>query len=84
MIFNRGMKPNINANPRGRKMTKRGRRQLLVPDIFAERFQTIAHEFAWEDKFFLLMHRLERLSNLHYALKTMAYTMINPRHFCRD
>jgi hypothetical protein len=43
-IFNRGMIPNIPANPRGRK----------------------------------------RISKLHYALKTLAYTMINLRHFCQS
>ena len=84
MIFNRGMKPNINANPRGRKKTKRGCKPLFDPDIFAERFQTIERVFAWEDKFRRLLLRFDRLSNLHYAFKTIAYTMINLRHFCRD
>jgi hypothetical protein len=27
--------------------------------------------------------RFERISAVHYALKTLAYTMINMRHFCR-
>ncbi len=27
--------------------------------------------------------RFERISAVHYALKTLAYTMINLRHFCR-
>ncbi|MDB5398818.1 MAG: hypothetical protein JWQ55_836, partial [Rhodopila sp.] len=27
--------------------------------------------------------RFERLSQLHYAFKTLAYTMINLRHYCR-
>ena len=81
LIFNRAMIPNIKANPRGRKKTKRGRKPLFNPDIFAERFQTIERVFAWEDKFRRLLIRFERLSKLHYAFKTLAYTMINLRHF---
>jgi hypothetical protein len=84
MIFNLGMKPNINANPRGRKKPKRGRKPLFDPNIFAERFQTIERVFAWEDKFRRLLLLFDRLSHLHYAFKTIAYTMINLRHFCRD
>ena len=82
-IFNRGMVPNINANPRGRKATKRGRKPLFVAAIFQERFHTIERVFSWEDKFRRLLLRFERLSQLHYAFKTLAYTMINLRHFCQ-
>ena len=82
-IFNRGMVPNINANPRGRKATKRGRKPLFDAAIFKERFRTIERVFGWEDKFRRLLLRFERLSQLHYAFKTLAYTMINLRHFCR-
>jgi transposase len=83
-IFNRGMVPNIPANPRGRKTPKRGRKPIFNPEIFKERFQTIERVFAWEDKFKRLLMRFERLSKLHYALKTLAYTMINLRHFCQN
>ena len=82
-IFNRGMVPNINANPRGRKATKRGRKPLFDAAIFKERFRTIERVFGWEDKFRRLLLRFERLSQLHYAFKTLAYTMINLRHFCQ-
>jgi transposase len=81
-IFNRGMIPNIPANPRGRKTPKRGRKPIFDPAIFQERFYTIERVFAWEDKFRRLLMRFERISKLHYALKTLAYTMINLRHFC--
>jgi transposase len=81
-IFNRGMVPNINANPRNRKVAKRGRKPLFNADIFKERFETIERVFGWEDKFRRLLLRFERLSQLHYAFKTLAYTMINLRHFC--
>ena len=47
-IFNRGMVPNINPNPRGRKHPKRGRKPLFDADIFEERFRTIERLFAWE------------------------------------
>ena len=82
-IFNRGLVPNIPENRRGRKKTKRGRKRLFDADIFQERFCTIERVFAWEDKFRRLLLRFERISSLHYALKTLAYTMINLRHFCR-
>jgi transposase len=82
-IFNRGMIPNINPNPRGRKRSKRGRKPLFEPAIFDERFYTIERVFAWEDKFRRLLLRFDRLSQLHYAFKTLAYTMINLRHYCR-
>jgi transposase len=83
-IFNRGMVPNINENKRGRKTPKRGRKAFFDPEIFAERFWTIERVFAWEDKFKRLLLRFERISELHYALKTLAYTMINLRHFCKS
>jgi hypothetical protein len=47
-IFNRGMIPNINPNPRGRKRSKRGRKPLFEPAIFEERFHVIERVFAWE------------------------------------
>jgi transposase len=81
-IFNRGMIPNINPNPRGRKRSKRGRKPLFEAAIFEERFHTIERVFAWEDKFRRLLLRFDRLSQLHYAFKTLAYTMINLRHYC--
>jgi hypothetical protein len=46
------------------------------------RFSTIERIFGWEDKFRRLLLRFERLSHLHYAFKTLAYTMINLRHYC--
>jgi hypothetical protein len=82
-VFNRRMVPNINTNPRGRKTAKRGREPLFNVAIFKERFNTIERVFGWEDKFRRLLLRFERLSQLHYAFKTLAYTMINLRHFCQ-
>ena len=82
-IFNRGMIPNINKNPRGRKTPKRGRKPLFNAAIFKERFNTIERVFGWEDKFRRLLLRFDRISQLHYAFKTLAYTMINLRHFCQ-
>ena len=81
-IFNRGMVPNIPENRRNRKQTKRGRKRHFDELIFEERFCTIERVFAWEDKFRRLLLRFERLSTIHYALKTLAYTMINLRHYC--
>lgn len=83
-IFNRRMVPNIPVNPRGRKTPKRGRKPIFNSALFQERFYTIERVFAWEDKFRRLLIRFERISKLHYALKTLAYTMINLRHFCQS
>ena len=83
-IFNRGMIPNINENKRSRKKAKPGPKRLFVPAIFQERFSTIERVFGWEDKFKRLLLRFERISGLHYAFKSLAYTMINLRHFCPD
>ena len=82
-IFNRGMTPNINPNPHGRKTPKRGPKPMFDPAIFEERFNTIERVFGWEDKFKRLLLRFERISERHYALKTIAYTMINLRPFCQ-
>jgi hypothetical protein len=79
-VFNRGMMPNINSNSRGRETPKRGRKPLFDPAIFDERFRTIERVFAWEDKFRRLLLRFERISHVHYAFKTLAYTVINLRH----
>jgi len=81
MIFNAGMIPNINENKRNRKRSKRGRKRLFNKAIFKERFRTIERVFAWEDKFKRLLLRFEHHSLHHYAMKTIAYTMINLRHF---
>ena len=81
-IFHRGMIPNIPENLRGRKTPKRGRKAIFAPALFQERFFTIERVFAWEDKFKRLLLRFERISQLHYALKTLAYTTSNFRHFC--
>ncbi|MDJ0596986.1 MAG: hypothetical protein QNJ72_44680 [Pleurocapsa sp. MO_226.B13] len=59
-IFNRGMIPNINENPRGRKTSKAGRKKIFALAIFQERFRTIERVFAWEDKFKRLLLRFER------------------------
>ncbi|TCG03792.1 transposase [Paraburkholderia steynii] len=81
-IFNRGIVPNIPESPRGRKNTKRGRKQRFEQAIFEERFRTIERVFAREDKFRCLLLRSERISEVHYALQTLAYTMINLRDYC--
>ena len=56
---------------------------MFDPGIFRERFRTIERVFAWEDKFRRLLLRFERISAVHYGLKSLGYTMINLRHFCR-
>ena len=68
---------------RGRKQPKRGRKPFFDPVIFEERFQTIERVFAWENKFRRLLLRFDRSSQVHYVFKTLAYTMINLRHYCQ-
>ena len=74
--------PNIPENKRNRRKTKRGRKQIYDQVIADERFNTIERTFAWEDKFKRLLLRFEFHSIHHYAMKTIAYAMINLRHFC--
>jgi hypothetical protein len=81
-IFNLGMVPNIPENKRNRKKSKPGRKQTFCKKIFEKRFKTIERVFAWEDKFKRLLLRFEFHSINHYAMKTIAYSMINLRHFC--
>jgi hypothetical protein len=81
-IFNLGMKPNIPENKRNSKKPKRGRKQMFDEKIFKERFRTIERVFALEDKFKRLLLRFEIKSIHHYAMKTIAYSMINMRHIC--
>ena len=74
-IFNRGMIPNINANPRGKKS----------PSEAASRSSTLPYSRSGSirlsgcsvgRKFRRLLLRFERISQLHYAFKILAYTMI--------
>ncbi len=81
-IFNANMKPNIYPNKRNRKRSKRGRKPMFDLEIFKERFCTIERVFAWEGKFKRFLLRFERISSHHYAMKYLAYAMINLRHFC--
>jgi Transposase DDE domain len=83
-IFNRGMTANIPENPRGRKTPKRRRKQHFDPGIFEERFRTIERVFAWEDKFRRPLLRFERIGDMHDALKTLPYSMINLRHYWQN
>ena len=39
--------------------------------------------FAREDWHRRVLNRFEVISEVHYAFKTLAYTMINLRDFCR-
>jgi hypothetical protein len=81
-IFDRGMVPTINPNPRYRQSTKRGRKPFFEETNFKERFNTIERAFGWENKFRHLLLRFKRLSELQYDSRTSAYAMLNLRHFC--
>ncbi|WP_232072625.1 hypothetical protein [Paraburkholderia pallida] len=55
--------------------TRPGTDPVAAQDLPIERV------FAWEDKFRRLRLRFERISELHYAFKTLAYTTINLRRY---
>jgi len=57
-IFNAGLIPNINENPRNRKTPKRGRKRLFNAAIHSLRL-CLERTFAWEDKFKRLLLRFE-------------------------
>jgi transposase len=80
-IFNAGLIPNVKENPRNRKCPKRGRKRLFNQAIHDLR-DRVEQTFAWEDKFKRLVLRFEHLQRRHYAMKLMAYTLINLRRFC--
>jgi transposase len=80
-IFNAGLIPNVKENPRNRKRPKRGRKRLFNQAIHDLR-DRVERTFAWEDKFKRLLLRFEHLQRRHYAMKLMAYTLINLRRFC--
>jgi hypothetical protein len=81
-IFNAGMIPNIQENPRNRKTSKRGRKRWFNQAIHALR-ERVERTFAWEDTFKRLFLRFEHIQQRHYGMKLMAYTLINVRRFCR-
>ena len=81
VIFNAGLIPNIKENPRNRKAPKRGRKRLFDAAIHTLR-DRVERTFAWEDKFKRLWLRFEHIQQRHYAMKLMAYTLINVRHVC--
>jgi len=70
-------------SPAVEKLSSEAANRFSTSAIFKERFHTIERVFGWEDKFRRLLLRFDRLSQLHYAFKTLAYTMINLRHFCQ-
>jgi hypothetical protein len=81
--FNHGLIPNIPANPRNRKQTKRGRKPLFNPDIYQARFGT-ERTFAWLDKFKRLLIRFERNDSCFLGAHYIAFTMINLRHLLAE
>src|SRR5919112_1817382 len=80
-IFNAGLIPNVKENSRNRKRPKRGRKRLFDQAIHDLR-DRVERTFAWEDKFKRLLLRFEHRQRRHYAMKLMAYTLINLRRFC--
>ena len=80
-IFNASLIPNIKANPRNRKRPKRGGKRLFNQALHDLR-NRVERRFAWEDQFQRWLLRFEHLQRRHYAMKRIAYTLINLRRFC--
>jgi len=78
-IFNRGIDSQYQPEFTCQKTTQARPQAVLQEGYFDERFRTIERVFAWEDKFRRLLLRFERLSQVHYAFKSLAYTLINLR-----
>jgi transposase len=72
-IFNAGLSPTIQENPRNRKRPKRGRKRLFNQAIHGLR-DRVERMFAWEDKFKRLLLRFEHLQRRHYGMKLMGAT----------
>jgi len=79
MLWNRGLKPNIAENRRGRKKPKRGRRRLFDWEIYRERYCN-ERSFAWIDRFKALLVRHERKKENFLALHFLAFFLINIRN----
>jgi hypothetical protein len=82
-IFNRAMVPTSTRIPVAENSPSEAASRFSTQLFSKSGFHTIERVFGWEDKFRRLLLRFERLSQLHYAFKTLAYTMINRRHFCQ-
>jgi len=70
-ILNRGMIPISTRIPAVEKLSSEARKPLFNSAIFKERFHTIERVVRLEDKFRRLLLRFDRLSQLHYAFKTL-------------
>jgi hypothetical protein len=70
-MFNAGMIPNIQENPRHRKHTKRGRKCLFNEAVHALRTR-VDRTFAWGDMFKRLLLRFEHMQQRHFAMKLLA------------
>jgi hypothetical protein len=55
---------------------------LIFREIPEKTGGKIRRAFAWEDKFKRLLLRFEHLQQRHFAMKLLAYTLINMRKFC--
>ena len=77
--FNHGVIPNMVANIRNRKVTKRGRKRFFDADVYKRRF-TCERTFAWVDKFKALLLRFDRKDAFFLGAHFIVFTLINLRH----
>ena len=79
VCFNHRVIPNICANPRNRKVVKRGRKRLFDAAIYKQRFSS-ERSFAWIDKFRALLIRYDRKDANFLGAHHLVFALINLRH----
>lgn len=79
VCFNHGLIPNIDANKRNQKQTKRGRKRLFDKAIYQQRFAS-ERTFAWIDKFRALRLRDDRKDINFLGGHYIVFALINLRY----
>ena len=77
--FNHGVVPNIDENKRNRKCPKRGRKPFFDTEVYKNRF-VAERSFAWIDKFWALLIRLDRKDAFFLGAHSIVFAMVNLRH----
>jgi hypothetical protein len=77
--FSHGVLPNIAANKRNPKATKRGRKRWFNTPIYKGRFSS-ERSFAWIDKFRTLLLHFDVKDVYFLVAHHLAFAMINLRH----
>jgi hypothetical protein len=82
--FNRAIRPNSPEHPCGRKRSSAVACCASMHAILERRSRTIEWVFACADRFRRLLLRFDRISQVRYAMRMLAYALINLRHRGRN